>query len=308
VNTVFLVTGANGFLGKAILRCLLDLGYPTKIIVRDMTFAINHPNNHLINHIFVTPDFFGESTSWMKSTLEGVDVVIHTAWYAEPGKYLHSELNIKCFEGTVRFAKACIFSQVKQFIGIGTCFEYDLKQKIFSIRSKLNPKSLYAESKVATFYMLKNLLADGGVNFLWCRLFYLFGQGESEIRLAAHLHKNLSNNQNVELSDGDQIRDFIDVDVAANKIVHLAIEKNSGVRNICSGHPISIRKFCIKIADGYGHRDLLKFGLRPRNSLDPDCVVGISESTIIAIGCRRIMLSLLVLIEKIELFFLRRKI
>ena len=57
MSKVFLVTGANGFLGKAILRCLLEFGYRVKIVVRDKTFRINHPNDYLIEKIIVTFSF-----------------------------------------------------------------------------------------------------------------------------------------------------------------------------------------------------------------------------------------------------------
>ena len=45
--------------------------------------------------------------------------------------------------------------------------------------------------------------------------------------------------------------------------------------NVCSGIPISIKQSAENIADIYGRRDLLKFGVRPDNVVDPKIVVGI---------------------------------
>ena len=60
-------------------------------------------------------------------------------------------------------------------------------------------------------------------------------------------------------------------------IVDVSLSNKTGAINICSGIPISIRQFAEKIADEYGRRDLLKFGIRPDNSTDPEYVVGVVD-------------------------------
>ena len=45
------------------------------------------------------------------------------------------------------------------------------------------------------------------------------------------------------MSGGEQIRDFLPVDVVASKIVDYSLNlKGSNIINICSGQPISIRR------------------------------------------------------------------
>jgi dTDP-6-deoxy-L-talose 4-dehydrogenase (NAD+) len=51
--------------------------------------------------------------------------------------------------------------------------------------------------------------------------------------------------------------------------------ERTGPVNICSGHGISVRALAESIADEYGRRDLLRFGARPDNLIDPPCVVGV---------------------------------
>lgn len=58
-------------------------------------------------------------------------------------------------------------------------------------------------------------------------------------------------------------------------IVEAALSDEQGPVNICSGMPITIRQLAEQIADEYGRRDLLKFGARPDNLVDPPCVVGV---------------------------------
>jgi dTDP-6-deoxy-L-talose 4-dehydrogenase (NAD+) len=112
------------------------------------------------------------------------------------------------------------------------------------------------------------------VEFVWCRLFYLYGEGEAENRLVPYLRHCLSNGHPAELTRGDQIRDFMDVSDAGRMIVDTALGSAQGPVNICSGIPVTVRQLAERIADEYGRRDLLHFGVRPDNHVDPPCVVG----------------------------------
>jgi dTDP-6-deoxy-L-talose 4-dehydrogenase (NAD+) len=58
-------------------------------------------------------------------------------------------------------------------------------------------------------------------------------------------------------------------------IVEHALGSGQGPVNICSGTPVTVRELAERIADEYGRRDLLRFGARPDNLVDPPCVVGV---------------------------------
>jgi nucleoside-diphosphate-sugar epimerase len=79
----------------------------------------------------------------------------------------------------------------------------------------------------------------------------------------------------VELTSGSQVRDFLDVREAGEMIVQSAMSDIQGAVNICSGIGITVRELAEKIADEYGRRDLLKFGARRENQMDPKFVVGV---------------------------------
>ena len=93
-------------------------------------------------------------------------------------------------------------------------------------------------------------------------MFYLYGEGEDDRRLVPYLHKQLTNGEAVELTSGKQIRDFLDVTEAGRIIAEIALCEKSGPINVCSGIPITVRQLAEQIADKYGRRDLLKFGVR----------------------------------------------
>jgi len=188
---------------------------------------------------------------------------------------LKSHKNKDCLMGSLNLMKGAINARIRRFIGIGTCFEYDLNYGDLSINTRLNPTTPYAEAKVRLYRILSKFLLMESIEFSWCRLFYLYGEGEDERRLFPYLHKKLSKGEEVDLTSGKQIRDYLNVSEAGRMIAEVALGNQQGPINICSGRPITIKKFAEQIADNYNHRDLLKFGKRPENLLDPIRIVGV---------------------------------
>ena len=70
---------------------------------------------------------------------------------------------------------------------------------------------------------------------------------------------------------------IMDVAEAGKKIARISLTNQIGPINLCSGIPITVRQFVEKIADEYGRKDLLRFGVREDNLFDPPSVVGVSN-------------------------------
>jgi len=268
-----IVTGATGFVGRQVIRHLTALGVKVVAVVREGNEDSIKPELGL-HEVVITRDLFGESPEWWEERCHGADILLHAAWYVEPGVYLESPRNLDCLSGTLSLAKGASEAGVSRFVGLGTCFEYDVEQCLLSINTHLRPRTLYAATKAAAYFALSQWFRIHSVEFLWCRLFYLFGEGEDPRRLVPYLRAKLSGGESAELSGGNQIRDFLDVSEAGRLIAEAALGNRQGAMNICSGTPTTIRQLAERIADEYNGRDLLKFGTRPENLVDPPCVVG----------------------------------
>jgi nucleoside-diphosphate-sugar epimerase len=274
MTSTVLLTGATGFVGRQVLRSLAEQSKRVKVIVRDgkQDQFTRIPS---VEKAITTADVFSKSVKWWTEVCDGIDTVIHVAWYAEPGSYLQSTRNLDCLMGTLKMAKGATKAGVRRFVGVGTCFEYDLNAGMLSVETPLRPLTPYASAKAATYMSLSQWLPLQGVEFVWCRLFYLYGEGEDERRLVPYIRSTLAAGEPAELTSGNQIRDFLDVRDAGRLIVETALSGAQGAVNICSGIPITVCQLAEKIADEFGRRDLLKFGVRPDNIVDPPCVVGI---------------------------------
>lgn len=261
-------------MGRQVLKTLADRAVAVRLIVRaGKEYLV--PANASIKCVLSTEDVFSASSEWLLDACQDVDTVIHAAWYAEPGKYLKSPKNLDCLSGTLALAKACVSAGVRRFVGVGTCFEYDLTSGHLSVDTPLAPITPYAGSKAAAYMALSQYLSEAGMEFVWCRLFYLYGEQEDERRLVPYLRARLAAGEVAELTRGCQVRDFMDVSDAGREIADIGLSRRQGAVNVCSGMPITIRALAERIADEYGRRDLLGFGMRADNDVDPPFVVGI---------------------------------
>lgn len=271
-----LLTGATGFVGRHILAALCKADIDLLLVVRDSSESCL-PLASVVE-VLRTRDLFKESAEWWAAVCQGVDIVIHAAWYAESGEYMKSPKNFDCLAGTLQLASGCVKAGVQRFVGIGSCSEYDVRFGNLSIDTPLSPTTPYAGAKAATFLALSTLLPQQGIEFAWARLFYLYGEGEDARRLVPYLHSRLSEGKVAELTSGTQVRDFLDVAHAGERISELALANATGPYNICSGQAKTVRALAEQIADKYGRRDLLQFGKRGESHFDPPYVVGVPSA------------------------------
>jgi len=268
-----LLTGATGFLGSQVLKHLSTKKVKIIVVSRNKKNLKDTYQN--ITEVIHTEDFFNENDLWLEKICTGIDIVIHCAWYAEPGKYLQSSSNEACRDGTIRLAKASINSSVKRFIGIGSCFEYDLftKKKI-DVDFELKPLTPYAIAKVETFKTLTKLFSNLDIEFLWARMFYLYGEREDPRRLIPILRKNLREKKKVSLTEGSEVRDYLNINEAGKVISNLSFSSAEGAFNVCSGKEVTIREIAEKIAKEYDALDLLEFGTYKMNAFESNYIVG----------------------------------
>lgn len=268
-----LITGATGFVGRQILAAGRAQNIPMRLVLRpgwQAKIGTLPPDFEVVE----TDDLFAQSAEWWQQTCKGIDIIIHSAWYTEHGKYLTSPRNTDCLIGTLRMAQGVALAKVRRFVGVGTCIEYQLGDEILTPATALAPTTVYGQAKAAAFLALSGFFSTSGGEFLWCRIFQPYGEGENPQRLYPYVHSRLSQGEPVDLGSGKQVRDFIDVAEAGGNIMAQALGTGQGATNICSGVPQSIHDFVTAIAESYGRTDLLRFGARDDNPKDWDFIVG----------------------------------
>lgn len=241
----FLVTGGEGFVGRQVVKALLELRTTTEIKIpirrldaRPLYFGADARVKYVQEN-----NIFDLSSDQWRTLLSGIDVVVHCAWYVDPRDYLVSSLNNECLTGSFRLAEACASAGVQTFVGLGTCYEYDDTLDCYFEDSPLAPSSLYARCKADLYFDCCKLFQNSSVEFLWCRVFFVYGENEKAGRLLPYVDKKIKSGQDIELRTPHAIRDFINVELAGRMIVSDLMSGKRGVSNICSEVGVTVRTF-----------------------------------------------------------------
>jgi UDP-glucose 4-epimerase len=274
-----LVTGSTGFLGSALVSRLLTENVEVTCLVRPQ--SISKTVEFASDPGFRVIEFDGLN---LESKLRGAaaEVVFHLASYGvQPG---HSDL-VSMVEGNVsillRLLRAAAGWPLRRFVHTGSCSEYGYPQRegaLIAETHPIGPKSLYGAAKAASVLCGNALASSLGVPFVTLRLFGAFGTREAPQRLVPYLISGLLNDQAVDLTGGEQVRDLLFEDDVVSAFLAAATSeglKSGEVYNVCSSRPTRIREMGEIVADAVAKpRDLLHWGERPYRSDEPMWLVG----------------------------------
>ncbi len=175
-----------------------------------------------------------------------------------------------------------------KFIYAGSVAEYGCSGDLTEDQA-CYPTTEYGFRKLACSRLVQDFAASGSSTAIVTRFFGVFGKFEKPFRLFPSLVRKLSTKQEVELSDGAQIRDFVYVEDLCEAVFRLANLKKfeSSLVNIGTGEGISVKAVCENVADSLGaDRSLLKFGTLERRSFDEDYQVADTKRLEELIGFR----------------------
>lgn len=153
-----------------------------------------------------------------------------------------------------------------RLIHVGSGFEYgSVAGNVFE-STATNPVSLYGRSKLAGTEFIKQASAKDGLMGLAVRIFTVYGPGEHPQRLLPSMMESTGSNRPLELTAGEQERDFTYVkDVAAGILKLGLLDAVPGnLVNLATGRLTSVREFAENAARVLGlEPNQLKFGAIP---------------------------------------------
>lgn len=272
-NLRVFVTGGAGFIGSHVVRTLITSGHHVLCLVLPDTNLSRL--NDVVDHIEVlegdlrnVADFTNPLRRWKPQSC------VHLAWNAEPSRYLHSRENLLSLQGSLDLLHALLACGCSHFIGAGTCAEYEMKSDKLTESDRLRPETLYAASKLSFQLLAQQIATHSKIRFAWARIFYLYGSHEDPRRLVASAILRLHNNEVFASTPGRQVRDYLHVIDVADAISVMVNQCATGIYNICSAEPITIRSLLEKIGSLMGKPELLGHGKLPYRDWEPEFVCG----------------------------------
>lgn len=249
-----LVTGAGGFIGRWVMADLATRGVPCI------------PVEHRWQSIAEVEAIIGDRE---------VGRCIHLAWYTRPDDYLTSRAaNRRCLDASLDLAELLLETGCRHLLVTGTSAEYASSEGDLDEDSRLGPSTVYGACKASLRLLLRTFWREQGRGLAWARIFNVTGPGEHPQRLFPSVARALAAGLPIELSDGAQVRDFLDVRDVASALVALSQVEATGDYNVSSAQPATIRELLESATAHMGGRELLRFGARPRHPGESSRVVG----------------------------------
>jgi dTDP-6-deoxy-L-talose 4-dehydrogenase (NAD+) len=261
-----LVSGAGGFIGSRLVSRLVADGDTVMAVDRDQRSLgrLDHLADRISTAALDLSGTAGATGRLLDSF--GPEAVVHLAWYANPEDYLTSHANLASLAMTASFVDAVLAAGCRKVVVGGTCVEYAPRDRLLVETDPADPRTLYASCKHAAWIIARSLAAERGAELAWGRIFHLHGPTEDPRRLIPWVAGQLRKGEAVDLTDGAQVRDHLHVDDVAAGLAKLLTPGASGIYNVSSGQPVTLRQVLETVGDILGRQDLLRFGARPHRA------------------------------------------
>jgi nucleoside-diphosphate-sugar epimerase len=240
------VTGGTGFVGSHFVQQALVAGHRVLAQRRATSskprIPLLHPPEWIDNDLQE-----GEAAA-----LKQADALVHFAAHTVNPPYDRVD---SCLQWNL-IATLSLFEQarlagIKRFLVAGSCFEYGRsgeRYEAIPTNAPLEPTNSYAVSKAAASIALIQWAEEHKVELEILRIFHVYGEGEAETRLWPMLRKAALAGDDLPMTLGAQIRDFMPVEGVARLFLERLTSQASPaerqtVFNLSGGHPCSIKDF-----------------------------------------------------------------
>ncbi len=241
-----LLTGATGFIGSAVARALLARAAQVHAIVRPGSSLdrLSGIEAAVSLHEVALGD---EDQVRALVQTASPDVVIHVAWYAEPGRYLNAEAeNEASLRATRTLLRVLGELGHRRVVMAGTCLE----------SSPLSRTTAYGRTKAIAH---RAALQNPDLDATCAHIFYVYGPGEDPRRMLPAVIRALLRGEAVAVSEGWQQRDYLHVADVASALCALAESDTVGSVDVCSGSAVRVRDLFDTVGAITGRSDLLRF-------------------------------------------------
>jgi dTDP-6-deoxy-L-talose 4-dehydrogenase (NAD+) len=261
-----LVTGAGGYIGRYVVRNLLDLGH--EVVAVDM--RLDDVDDRAVK---LDADIFSGSEKIFEE-LGSPDVCIHMAW--RDGFIHNSDAHIIDLPKHYIFIKNMLEGGLKHIAVMGSMHEVGYHEGAIDENTPNNPLSPYGVAK-NSLRQLTLILGDRYKAVVqWIRGYYIYGD---DLRNQSIFTKLVQAEQEGKtefpFTSGKNLYDFTSVEELAEQITAVITQDEvNGIINCCSGKPVSLAEKVEGFIKENGFKIKLKYGAFPDRPYDSPGVWG----------------------------------
>lgn len=251
------VTGAGGYLGRHVVRAVLDMLPGTTLRCLVPPHAVLPEPVADPARVKTVPGDLTAGAAALAPLLSGCDAVLHLAGYGlGAGEADWERAFAVNASGTFHLALASRAAGAGRFIMARTALEYGpagaeaAGGRPLREADPCRPEGLYAATKYAGAELARAVCADAGIVFLGLRVFNTFGPGEHPHKLVPAAILASLQGRSLPMTNGKAVRDYVFVgDVARAFALALARADLAGQRtvNIGSGKGIAAAKMARRV-------------------------------------------------------------
>lgn len=221
------ITGGTGFIGRHLIKKFEDSKHQVLILSRKT-------NRDYKNINFLKGNLSDISKVEKPLREFKPEVVIHLAWEGIPDYGPANSL--KNLNQGIELFKLLAEIGCKKVLACGSLWEYGNSTGKVSEKTPITPLNSFTTIKNSLNILGREIFREIGIEFLWLRIFFVYGPGQKSISLIPYLIASGKSGEVAEIRNPNAKNDFVFVDDVADAILSL-IENNApeGEYNIGSG-------------------------------------------------------------------------
>ena len=261
-----LVTGANGYIGRYVVKNLLDMG--AEVLAADMRTEGIDPRARILQE-----NIFSDKEG-LFAALGSPDACIHLAW--KDGFVHNSDAHMGCLSDHYRVLRRMLQEGLPQILVMGSMHEVGYWEGAIDENTPCNPVSLYGIAKDSLRRALFAMTSGQNVTVQWLRGYYIYGDDERSASIFGKICAAEERGQEwFPFTTGKNKYDFVEVDQLGKMIAATAMQREvTGIINCCSGVPVSLAEQVESYIRGKNMKIRLQYGAFPDRPYDSPGVWG----------------------------------
>lgn len=291
-----IISGANGFVGSALVRELLKYDYKIYALDREGCYG-NLPEDSRVT--FVPCDLADMVSLKDKLPTEDYDIFFHFAWVGSAGPdRADIALQLQNAQWTVDSLRVAKELGCKRFLCAGSIMEHETMAAAYTQGNKPGMGYIYGGGKLIAHVMCMSVAAQIGIDLIWPEITNAYGVGERSPRLVNTTIQKCIRGEAPQFTAGTQNYDFVYIDDVA-RAFRLIGENGKPFHEYLIGSSTArpLKEFLLEMQSAVAPDLEFKFGDVPFTGIDLplekfDCSniekdTGFRAEISFAEGCRR---------------------